>query len=117
MEKLIFVYNAKSDIINSVFDYAHKLISPNTYSCQLCKLTHSNFGEKVEWKDFKEQSDIDMKFLHIDEFEEQFKEKFSYPVLLSIENGVLTQKITSKGFEKIDSSEQLMEVVKDLSKQ
>ena len=70
MNHLLFVYNAKSDIINSTFDFAHKIISPKTYGCNLCKLTHGNFGEKKSWKEFKEQNKNKLEFYHKDEFED-----------------------------------------------
>ena len=31
--RLVFVYNAKSGVINGIFDYVHKFVSPSTYSC------------------------------------------------------------------------------------
>ena len=40
-----FIYNAKSGLANSIFDLAHKLISPDTYECNLCKITHGAFTE------------------------------------------------------------------------
>ena len=80
--ELIFVYNAKSDKVNMLIDFAHKVISPSTYSCDLCSLTHSNFGEKKEWKDFVKESDVKLKFYHIDDFEAKFRLKHDYPIIL-----------------------------------
>ena len=47
--RLVFIYNAKSGIINGIFDYVHKFVSPSTYSCNLCSLTYDNLGKKNEW--------------------------------------------------------------------
>ncbi|WP_241234677.1 hypothetical protein [Nonlabens ponticola] len=52
--KLIFVYNANSGRINSWLDSAHKIISPSTYQCKLCELTHGAFTEHDEWSRFRE---------------------------------------------------------------
>lgn len=66
--KLIFVYNANEDLFSQVTDYVHKILSPKTYACNLCSLTHSNFGMRKEWKEFVEMIDAELVFLHKDEF-------------------------------------------------
>ncbi len=80
--KLIFVYNANSGKLNTLFDIAHKLISPETYECALCTLTHGALSEKKAWKEFRERTRLDMEFLHKDEFEKLFEQSFDYPVIL-----------------------------------
>jgi len=44
MSKLIFVYNADSGLLNAMKDWAHKIVSPETYPCSLCALTYNNLG-------------------------------------------------------------------------
>ena len=44
-QNLVVVYNAKSGGLNAVLDYVHKMVSPKTYNCNLCKLTYDNFGQ------------------------------------------------------------------------
>ncbi len=44
MNSLLFVYNADSGLVAGLFDSAHKLLSPSTYQCQLCTLTHGVTG-------------------------------------------------------------------------
>lgn len=80
--KLLFVYNADSGMLNTAKDIGHKLFSPQTYDCFLCSLTHGTFRENPQWKTFRENSAIEMQFLHRDEFEKKFDEKFEYPVIL-----------------------------------
>ena len=46
--KLIFIYNADSGLFNTVTDIAHKIFSPETYSCNLCALTHDYFTVRDE---------------------------------------------------------------------
>lgn len=70
--KLVFVYNADSGAFNLLADIAHKIFSPATYSCNLCALTHSNFGMKKQWKNFLESLDAEMEFLHADEFKDKY---------------------------------------------
>ena len=38
-KELIFIYNAKSGFINELVDYAHKIISPETYESNLYAIT------------------------------------------------------------------------------
>ena len=70
--KLVFVYNANSGVFNALSDIAHKLISPETYACNLCALTHSNLGMRREWKEFVEGLGRPLEFLHADELRRKY---------------------------------------------
>ncbi|MDH5711126.1 MAG: hypothetical protein OEZ15_05625 [Gammaproteobacteria bacterium] len=70
--KLIFVYNADSGLFNTASDIAHKILSPETYNCNLCALTHGYFKIKDDWVGFLEEIDADLIFLHRDEFIKQY---------------------------------------------
>ena len=65
---IIFVYNAESGIFNEFKDYFHKMVSPGTYSCNLCAITFGSMGMKKEWKTFVANIDLPVEFLHRDEF-------------------------------------------------
>ena len=79
---LIFVYNTDSNPISSLIDLGHKILSPETYSCSLCKLTHGPFTEIDAWKAFRTSIGFPMEFLHRDEFEKKYNQRFQYPVIL-----------------------------------
>jgi hypothetical protein len=66
--ELLFVYNADNSLFSQVTDYIHKVVSPATYQCNLCKLTHHNLGMKQEWKHFLQALPYELKFLHRNEF-------------------------------------------------
>ncbi len=66
--KLVFVYNADTGFFNLLSDMAHKAFSPDTYNCQLCMLTHGHFGMREQWKNYLETLDMELVFLHRDEF-------------------------------------------------
>ena len=68
--------------MNAVLDTAHKILSPSTYQCQLCQLSYGLVKENQAWKAFRENLQEEVVFLHRDEFEEQFAQKFEYPILL-----------------------------------
>lgn len=69
--ELIFVYNADSGRLNGAIDFFHKIFSPKTYNCQLCKVTYGIAGMDKEWKRFVESSRIPFRFLHKDEWQHE----------------------------------------------
>lgn len=70
--QLLFVYNADSGLFNTVADIAHKVLSPSTYACNLCALTHGHFQVREEWVGFLKTLDADCEFLHRDEFHAKY---------------------------------------------
>lgn len=70
--QLIFVYNADSGLFNTVADIAHKILSPDTYACNLCALTHDHFTVRRDWVEFLKTLDADCEFLHRDELAERY---------------------------------------------
>ncbi len=85
---LIFVYNTDSNPVSSLIDLGHKILSPETYSCSLCKLTHGPFTEIDAWKAFRTSIGYPMEFLHRDEFEKKYNQRFQYPVILKKETTI-----------------------------
>ena len=69
--QLIFVYNAKSGFINGVFDYVHKFVSPQTYSCNLCSITYDNTGKKDEWNNYLNSLPIEVIFAYKDNLQKK----------------------------------------------
>jgi len=92
VKKIVFVYNADSGVFNLVSDIAHKIFSPATYACNLCAITHSNFGVRTEWKEYLDSLDSPLEFLHADEFKKKYKlEKVNLPAIYAEENGALRE--------------------------
>ncbi len=69
---LVFVYNADSGVFNTLTDIAHKLLSPRTYTCNLCAITHSAFAMQKSWKEYLASLDADLEFLHADELKSRY---------------------------------------------
>jgi hypothetical protein len=107
---LIFIYNADSGKLNGLFDFGHKILSPETYKCNLCSLTHGMFTEREEWKKFRESSSHKIIFLHKDELEEQFTERFSYPIILKNDSG-LNIFISTEELNNISAPEKLIKLI------
>src|SRR5690606_27080422 len=112
MPKLIFIYNANSGKLNSVIDSAHKILSPQTYNCNLCALTFNTFSENRQWRKFRETTNIKMDFLHMDEFKKNYASKFGYkftfPIVLIESNNELEVFITTDKINELKSVEELV---------
>ena len=112
MKKIIFVYNATSGKVNALLDVAHKLISPKTYQCKLCAITHDTFSENEQWKSFRKSFSLPLEFLHSDEFEANYNAKdIKYPVILLEDDQKITEWISKSEIEKIESSAALIQLI------
>jgi hypothetical protein len=78
--ELLFVYNADSGLFNTLSDAAHKILSPSTYSCNLCKVTYGWFAERSQWRSFVESLDAQCSFLHRDELRRRHPELSGEPL-------------------------------------
>jgi len=72
IEQIIFVYNADAGFFSTLSDFTHKIFSPETYQCNLCKITYGNFAMKSEWKEFLASLPQQKVFLHKNEFLEKY---------------------------------------------
>lgn len=118
-KKLIFVYNADSGLRNMIMDSAHKIFSPDTYECSLCDITYGAFTENSIWKNFRKETDLQMEFLHKDEFEKAYASKFGYkftfPIVLAETNGGLEVIVKTEELNGIENAEGLIELIKERS--
>lgn len=112
--KLIFVYNANTDPISAIVDYAHKVFKPSTYKCELCALTHHNLGQRNAWRKFKQRSNVEMEFMYIRGFEKEFNLRFEYPVILVQSDESIRQLMGKEEFQRVESVEELIEILETL---
>jgi hypothetical protein len=109
---VIFVYNADSGIFNTLSDVAHKIFSPRTYACQLCALTHSNFGMRGEWKEFISSLDRPVEFLHADELRGRYGVgELALPVVLMKEGDGLALVADAEAIKGCRSIGELKELI------
>lgn len=115
--KLVFVYNADSGAFNLLTDIAHKMFSPQTYSCNLCALTHSNFGMRKEWRDYLAALGKPLKFFHADEFKDKYpSETANLPAIFIEENGSLKQLADSEQINCSRSVQDLKSLIENWKK-
>jgi len=113
-KQLIFVYNADSGLFNTVTDIAHKIFSPQTYSCGLCALTHSYFSMRDEWKSFIESLGVECKFIHRDEFLGEYNTgDYQWPAVFVEESGHMDICLESGAINKCDSLKDLKTLIRE----
>ncbi len=112
MKQLVFVYNAGSGLFSSLSDFAHKIISPSTYQCNLCTLTYGNFKIKNEWKNFIQQSPIETLFLHKDEFEKQYQMNIALPSILMLNENNIDELVSAVEINNCKHLDELKTLIK-----
>lgn len=111
---LIFVYNADSGLFNTITDIAHKVISPGTYSCRLCSLTHSYFSVKKDWTGFLAGLEAELEFLHRDELNDKYGiTDIDLPVILIKRDKQLDTWISSGEINSCPTMDALKVLIRD----
>ena len=111
--KLIFVYNAHTDPLSVMADYMHKVFSPKTYKCELCALTHHNFGKRSGWAQFIKQADFEMDFMYIKGFEKKYGSQFTYPIVLELRDDDLHRVIEKSKIAEFRTIDNLIDSIKN----
>ena len=110
MDGLIFVYNARSGVFNTLIDYFHKMISPSTYECSLCSLTYNNFGQVEVWKQFIQSLNIPIYFKYSDHLSEIGLDKETkLPIVVNTDFNVVASAEEINQCQTIDA---LIEVIR-----
>jgi hypothetical protein len=78
---IVFVYNADSGLFNTLIDTAHKILSPDTYECNLCAMTFSGLGMKKEWRKFLDTIEMPLEFMHKDELKNKHWIEIDLPAI------------------------------------
>lgn len=69
-KEIIIIYNAQSWLRNAISDGIHKIVSPDTYPCQLCSITHWYFKEKQKRAQFLKNIPYQTHTYHKDEIDD-----------------------------------------------
>lgn len=114
---MIFVYNASPGILNSALHALHKILSPKTYPCNLCAVTHGATAMKKEWADFIKKLPAKSIFLHKDEWEKKFQRADELPAAFVKEGGEIKTLIGPETMRNITLEElkaQILEKTADI---
>ena len=112
--QLLFVYNADSGIFNTVTDIAHKILSPRTYSCNLCMLTHGYFSARDSWVKFLQQINVSLEFLHRDEFVQRYPHnRTQLPAIFAVQDQSLSVWLDHHAINSLHDVQALQAVITD----
>ena len=113
MKELIFIYNAKSGIFNTLIDWGHKIISPSTYECHLCSITYNNRGKKKRWSNYLKSLKIKSSFYYIDHIADlDFVSKnIKLPCIYIKNNGNHQLMIDANELNSLESLDKLIKTI------
>ena len=98
-------------------DYVHKIVSPSTYSCDLCNLTYGNFSEKEVWRNFRKNTPHTLIFTYKDTFLNEFAkndyQEYEFPIILEQKEEGFAVLMKAAELNSIHSAEELIEILQD----
>lgn len=107
--RLLMVYNADGGLLNGALDLAHKLVSPQTYACKLCEVSHGWLGMRREWRDHVAGLPLPVVFHHRDDFAAAYPgADVDLPAILLDRDGALEPLIGPVEFSRVDDLGELM---------
>ena len=71
-QTLLFVYNCDRGNLSAIKDYSQRTVNEKAPDCRLLALISTPVGMKKSWKRFISDLEIPSRFLHKDEYEEEF---------------------------------------------
>jgi hypothetical protein len=108
--KLIFVYNAKAGLLNGMMDSVHKTVSPDTYECDLCAITHGFFTMDKTWRNWLKSLRMETAFYHRPDFREAYPSARDWPLpLIALDrDGVLEPIIPAAEMKSLKTVDALV---------
>ena len=110
-KELIFIYNAKSGLVNELVDFAHKIISPQTYECNLCAITYGTFTMENRWANYIEALPIESVFTHKNKLVSKELKKTKSPSIFIRDGEKLNELISANEINNINNLEDLIRVL------
>ena len=106
--ELIFIYNAKSGVVNELIDFAHKIVSPETYDCNLCAISYGPFSMKKKWSTYIETLPFKSTFTYKDKFSKNGYSNIKFPSVFIRSNEKLDEIISATEINEIKNLDQLI---------
>jgi len=106
--ELIFIYNAKSGVVNELIDFAHKIVSPETYDCNLCAISYGAFSMKKKWSTYIETLPFKSTFTYKDKFSKNGYSNIKFPSVFIRSNEKLDEIISATEINEINNLDQLI---------
>ena len=109
--QLIFIYNVKSGVVNELVDFAHKIISPETYNCNLCAISYGAFSIKKKWSTYIETLPLKSTFTYRDKFSKKGSSNLKFPSVFLRNDAGLEEIITASEINEIKNLDQLIDLL------
>jgi len=113
-DELILVYNADSGFFNAVFSSVHKFVSPETYACELCRISHGLTGMLGAWRTYLDQLPLPVRSYHRDQFHAEFPDAGGYrlpAILLRVEGSDFRELVGGEQIARADNLVTLINLV------
>ena len=110
-KELIFIYNAKSGLVNELVDFAHKIISPETYDCNLCAITYSTFSMEKNWANYIQGLPVKSVFTYKDKLVDRRLKKSKLPAVFIRDAEKLDELISANEINNINDLEDLIRIL------
>ena len=111
--ELIFIYNAKSGLVNEFLDFTHKIFSPSTYNCNLCAISYGNFSMKKKWSDYINSLPVKSTFTYKDKVSEYGYDDIKLPSIIFQDKSKSKVIISSEEINKLKKIDQLINILSD----
>ena len=111
--ELIFIYNAKSGMVNEFLDFAHKIVRPSTYNCNLCAISYGNFTMKKKWSDYISSLPVRSTFTYKDKVSEYGYDNIKLPSIIFQDKSKSKVIISSEEINKLKKIDQLINILSD----
>ena len=109
---LIFVFNCDRGNLSAIKDYSQKLTLDKAPECNLFDLISSPVGIKKGWKRYIQELKVPARFLHHDEYEEEFGELLTpLPAVFLHSQKTKSLVISADELGRVQSLDDLIELV------
>ncbi len=110
--KLIFVYNAEAGLVQGMLDSLHKTLSPDTYDCALCAITHGFFTMDKTWRAYLKALPVEAVFHHRSDFKQAYPDTaVDLPAILLAQDGVVSPLVAADEFMELTSVNDLCAIL------
>ncbi len=115
LPKVIFVYNAQSGVLSALSDYVHKIVSPDTYECQLCTVTYGNLGMRSTWKNYVESLSAQVVFTYKDKLrdDQPLMKQATLPAAFVVTGGETKLAVNADAMNACQSEADLIAVCRE----
>ena len=111
--ELIFIYNAKSGLVNQFLDFSHKIVSPSTYNCNLCAISYGNFLMKKKWSNYISSLPVKSTFTYKDKVSKYGYDNIELPSIIFRNDSRSGVIISNDKINNLKNIEQLIELMNE----